>query len=155
MLYVSDMKRKMRQKGDGEDKRMRNGGKGMYLISFSLCYVECLKHLLCSKCKLLCLFMWWRTHHITHLQAEQGRCWHALCDMILIHHCVNKQEIPFQCWCCLWFEDCIWSAHETLSLSICYWSFSFLAILTADLKPFHPEPFNGAEYHRHGQSDNM
>lgn len=62
---------------------------------------------------------------------------------------------PVSHWCCLWFVDCVWSAHKTLSLSICYWSFSFPAILTADLKLFHPDPLNRAEHHRHGQSDNL
>lgn len=57
--------------------------------------------------------------------------------------------------CCLWFVGCIWSAHKTLSLSICYWSFCVPAILTADLKLSHPHPFSGAEHHSRGQSDNV
>lgn len=50
---------------------------------------------------------------------------------------------------------CIRSSCETLSLSICYWSLSFLGILSADLRPSHPVHFNRAEHQRAGQSDNM
>ena len=41
-----------------------------------------------------------------------------------------------------------------LSVSICYRSFSFLAILTADLKPSHPELPSRAAHPENGQPDN-
>lgn len=74
-----------------------------------------------------------------------GHC-HALCDVIHRFHF----SVGAICGCI-----CSYCETLSLSLSVCYCSLKFPAILTADLKPSQPEPFSRAEHHRRGQSDNI
>ena len=161
-FYISDTERTRRRGGDGEDQRMITGGEETPRVSCFLFLLLCcvmkretshpapgtkVKH------KPFGLFMCVLLQRSTLVSCRcqmptcplQGDACTSLCKQTIDSLSAMVLSV------CLW--ACIWSAHESLSVSICCWAFSSSATLTADLNPSHPEPLHRAERHIRGPSD--